>query len=140
MFYFSEASIKHMENIEFDLKQVAYRALTLSKVDFGIPSTGGLRTEEQQKLLFSEDKTSVNGISNRSKHQANSNGKSEAIDVYAYVDGKASWDHYHLLQVATAFLQAANELGVKLKWGGLFHSYIDMPHFELLTGEWKWQG
>ncbi len=133
MFYFSENSIKNMEGVEFDLKQVAYRALTISKVDFGIPSTGGLRTEEQQKLLFSKGKSKADGVNNRSKHQANKAGKSTAIDFYAYVDGHANWEPWCMTQIAAAFLQAANELGIRIKWGGFFHSLTDMPHVELVV-------
>ncbi len=133
MFYMGENSIKNMEGVEFKLKQVAYRALTISKVDFGIPSTGGLRTEEAQKLLFSAGKSKADGTNNRSKHQANKAGRSDAIDFYAYVEGKGNWEPWYLTQIAAAFLQAANELEVKIKWGGFFHSFTDMPHIELVT-------
>jgi len=37
-----------------------------------------------------------------------------------------------LAQVACAFLQAANELQIKIQWGGLWKSFEDMPHFELV--------
>ena len=55
----------------------------------------------------------------------------EALDVYAYVDGNASWEEHHLAMVATAMLQSASQLGVGLEWGGLWKSFIDMPHFQL---------
>ncbi len=135
MFYMSDSSIKNMEGVEFKLKQVTYRALAISKVDFGIPSSGGLRETEAQKLLFSEGKSKADGINNLSKHQANKNGKSDAIDFYAYVEGHASWEPWHMIQVAAAFLQAAVELEVKIKWGGFFQSLVDMPHIELVTGD-----
>ena len=54
-----------------------------------------------------------------------------AFDIYAYVDGKASWDRYHLTQVAAALLQAAALLGYPLTWGGNWKSWQDMPHFQL---------
>jgi len=54
-----------------------------------------------------------------------------ALDVYAYVDGAASWRPQHLATVAAAMLQAANELGVRLEWGGLWRSFVDMPHFQI---------
>jgi len=130
MFYMGENSIKNMEGVEFSLKQVTYRALVISKVDFGIPSTGGLRTQAEQKALFAAGKSKADGTNSVSKHQLG-----QAIDMYAYVDGKASWDHYHLVQVATAFLQAAIELDIPIKWGGFFHSFTDMPHFELIIKE-----
>ena len=54
-----------------------------------------------------------------------------AVDVYAYVDGKASWDHEHLASVAAAMLQASSELGIPLEWGGLWKGFCDRPHFQL---------
>ena len=126
MYYMGEASIRHMEGVDFNLKQVAYRALTLSKIDFGIPSTGGLRTTEQQQELYKTGKSKADGVHNLSKHQLG-----QALDFYAYVDGKASWEEEHLVQIAAAFLQAASDLGVSIKWGGFFRSFTDMPHIEL---------
>ena len=62
------------------------------------------------------------------------------MDFYAYINGAASWEHEHLAMVATAILQAASILGVKLNWGGLWSSTKkingipygwDMAHMEL---------
>ena len=100
--------------------------MKISVIDFGIPGDGGLRTAERQKQLFDKKVSKCDGTINKSYHQT---GK--AFDVYAYVDGKASWDRYHLTQVAAAILQAAAMLGYQLRWGGLFKSFVDMPHFEI---------
>lgn len=115
-----------MSGIKMDLRRVADRAIKITKVDFGIPSTGGIRSAELQNELFKDGKSMCDGYEKLSNHQYGT-----ALDFYAYVDGKASWQPEHLAQVACAFLQAANELGVKLKWGGLFRSFTDMPHVEL---------
>lgn len=131
MFQFSQASKDRLATVDPRLQLVAHRALQISKIDFGIPPYGGKRTEQEQFFLYSSGKSKADGIHNRSKHQ---DGK--ALDVYAYVDGKASWDRLHLAVVAAAMLQAATELGVKLRWGGLFKSWGDFPegdypHLEL---------
>jgi len=115
-----------MSGVDFRLKQIVYRALEKSKIDFGIPETGGLRTEEMQKALYEAGKSKADGVTNKSKHQYGL-----AVDVYAYVDGAASWESEHLTHIAAAFLQAALELDTPIKWGGFFHSFTDMPHFEL---------
>jgi len=115
-----------MSGIHIDLRRVADRAIQLTKIDFGIPSTGGIRSAEMQNELFKAGKSKCDGYENMSYHQSGN-----ALDFYAYVDGAASWEPEHLAQVACAFLQAANEQGVKLKWGGLFKSFTDMPHFEI---------
>ena len=85
-----------------------------------------MRTVKDQAALFTAGKSKADGRTNKSYHQTG-----RALDVYAYVDGKASWEKEHLAIVAVAMMQAANELGYKLEWGGLFVSFTDMPHFQL---------
>lgn len=125
-FQFSKRSLDRMEGVDQALKDIAHRALEISRVDFGIPEHGGKRTSEEQHLLYKGGKSKADGYHKWSRHQYG-----EALDVYAFVDGKASWDTEHLALVATAMLQAANELGYKLEWGGLWKSFQDMPHFQL---------
>lgn len=121
----SARSLSHLEGTDPRIKQIVKRAIYLSKVDFGIPQDGGLRTAERQNELFKDKKSRCDGYSLKSYHQT---GK--AFDVYAYVDGKASWEPEHLALVAAALLQAANTLKINLEWGGLWN-YTDMPHFQI---------
>lgn len=126
MFKFSKASEARFIGVNPELVCVCKRALAISKVDFGIPHLGGYRTAEQQNALYEAGKSQLDGYHNESYHQTGN-----AIDVYAYVDGKASWEPEHLAMVAAAMLQAACEFGVKLEWGGLWHGFVDMPHFQI---------
>jgi len=126
MFQLGKNSVINMAGIDSRLMDIVEVAIKLSNIDFGIPSSGGLRTTEDQAALFTAGKSKCDGRTNKSYHQT---GK--AIDVYAYVDGKASWDHLHLTHIATAMLQASAQLGYELKWGGLWNSWQDMPHFEI---------
>jgi|TARA_B110000967_G_scaffold93413_1_gene95995 peptidoglycan L-alanyl-D-glutamate endopeptidase CwlK len=119
-------SINNLAGVDGRLIDIADLAIKLTNIDFGIPATGGLRTEEVQAKLFEDGFSKADGVSNKSYHQS---GK--ALDVYAYVDGKASWDKLHLALIAAAMLQASAQLGYELKWGGLWKSWQDMPHFEL---------
>ena len=118
-------SLKNREGVDPRLIEISDLAIQISNVDFGIPSTGGLRSSADQAELFEQGVSKCDGYTNKSYHQT---GK--AIDVYAYVDGKASWDRQHLSSVATAMLQAASKLGHDLKWGGNWTSWQDYPHFE----------
>lgn len=115
-----------MSGVSVRLQEICELALTISKVDFGIPSSGGLRTAEQQGGLFKAGKSKCDGYLNLSNHQSGN-----ALDFYAYVNGRASWDDLHLAMVATAFLQAASQLGYNLSWGGNFRNFKDFPHVEL---------
>jgi|TARA_B110000971_G_scaffold215949_1_gene250224 peptidoglycan L-alanyl-D-glutamate endopeptidase CwlK len=126
MFQLGKNSVINMAGIDSRLMDIVEVAIKLSNIDFGIPSSGGLRTTEDQAALFTAGKSKCDGRTNKSYHQT---GK--AVDVYAYVDGKASWDHLHLTHIATAMLQASAQLGYELKWGGLWNSWQDMPHFEI---------
>jgi peptidoglycan L-alanyl-D-glutamate endopeptidase CwlK len=126
MFVFGKKSKKRLQRVDSRLQEVMKRALELSLIDFGIPEYGGLRTAEEQWELFQTGKSKADGMNKKSYHQT---GK--AVDIYAYVEGKASWDECYLSLIATAVLQAANELGYKVTWGGLWKNFRDMPHFQV---------
>jgi len=125
-FKFGTASLDHMFGIDTKLIRIAHRAIELTKVDFGIPESGGVRSDKAQYALFKKGASKCDGTRNRSKHQ-----DGRALDFYAYVNGAASWETGHLAQIAAAFLQASIELGYPIQWGGLFRSFIDQPHIEL---------
>jgi|TARA_R110000787_G_scaffold243096_1_gene349057 peptidoglycan L-alanyl-D-glutamate endopeptidase CwlK len=126
MFKLGKNSLNNLVGVDERLIDIAEVAIKLSNIDFGIPSTGGLRTEEVQAKLFADGVSKADGVNSKSYHQS---GK--ALDVYAYVDGKASWDKLHLSLIAAAMLQASAQLGYELKWGGLWKSWQDYPHFEI---------
>ena len=127
MFKLGSNSIKNLAGVDGRLVETVTLAITISPIDFGIPSTGGLRSEADQAQLFKDGVSKASGKEgSRSYHQS---GK--AVDLYAYVDGKASWDKAHLTIIATSMLQAAAHLGYPLKWGGLWKSWQDMPHYEI---------
>lgn len=126
MYKLSSRSLANMHGVHNDLQRVAKRAIEITKIDFGIPELGGLRNAAQQRALYESGKSKCDGTRKKSRHQTGL-----ALDFYAYVDGKGSWSKEHLAQVACAFFQAASELDIGLKWGGLFTSFTDMPHVEL---------
>jgi len=118
-------SLNNLAGVDTRLIEISDRAIQLSIIDFGIPSSGGLRTIKEQAALFTAGKSKADGRTNKSYHQTG-----RALDVFAFVDGKASWDKLHLALIAAAMLQASSELGYRLTWGGLW-KWQDMPHFQL---------
>lgn len=126
-FTLSEKSKSNMKGVDERLIEIAEMAISITRIDFGIPADGGIRTAERQNELFKSGKSKCDGYKNKSEHQS---GK--ALDFYAFVDGKASWNSEHLSMVAAAFLQSASILGYKLNWGGLWRSFVDMPHVQLM--------
>ncbi len=117
MFYLSQTSLKRREGVNSKLIAINDLALTISPIDFGIPEFGGIRTVEEQRRLFNNGKSKADGLTNKSYHQSGN-----ALDFFAYVDGRASWQHDHLAMVAAAHLQAASILGYALEWGGFWKS------------------
>ena len=134
----SKNSIKNMDGVHPDLIMVCEVALGISMIDFGIPSTGGLRTAAVQNKLYMDGKSKADGFETLSNHQAKEDGYSHALDFYGYVDGKASWEEQHLAMIAAAFLQAASNLSIAVEWGGFWRGKQsklygwDMPHMQLV--------
>lgn len=127
MYQLSSKSKQRREGVDPRLIEISDLAIQITVIDFGHPADAGKRTAERQNELYLEGKSKADGYNKLSCHQS---GK--ALDFYAFVDGKASWDTEHLAMVAAAFLQAASILGYRLKWGGLWKSFKDYPHVELV--------
>jgi peptidoglycan L-alanyl-D-glutamate endopeptidase CwlK len=102
------------------LTRVVNRAAELSSVSFGISE--GLRTLERQRQLLAAGKSQTM----KSYHLS---GK--AVDVYAIVDGRVSWEWKYYEAINKAFQEAAKELGAKITWGGSWKTLKDGPHFQL---------
>ena len=109
--------------------------------DFGI-SDGHRRAEEQWELYMqgrvatpsgyqitdsSKVVTNCDGIKLLSNHQSGN-----AVDFFAYVNGKANYEPSNLALIATCFFAAAEELDLVIKWGGNFFSRADGPHIEII--------
>lgn len=125
-YVFSKKSKNHRLGVDPRLIEISDLAILITPIDFGIPQSGGLRAALEQRELFNDGKSQRDGYKKKSKHQTGM-----ALDFYAYVNGKASWDAYHLAIVAAAHLQAASILGHKLEWGGLWKKFGDLCHVEL---------
>jgi peptidoglycan L-alanyl-D-glutamate endopeptidase CwlK len=140
VFKLSKTSLRNLDGVHPELVGVVKLAIQITKVDFGV--SDGYRTQEQQNKLYRQGRsepgdiiTNIDGYDKKSNHQSGN-----AVDVFAYVDGKPSWDEHHLSMVACAMLEAAVRCGVNLRWGGLWSSKgkkkygvehgWDMPHFE----------
>ena len=148
-FKLSNRSLSKLEGVDAGLVDVVKKAITLTKIDFGV--TYGMRTVEEQKKLVAAGKSQTM----KSKHL-----EGRAVDLMAYVDGKGCWELNVYDDLCDAMKEAAIELGIAVKWGaawseGDIRSYegtsedammayidlrrsqsrrpfIDGPHFELM--------
>jgi peptidoglycan LD-endopeptidase CwlK len=98
----------------------------------------GVRSPKRQgELVFRGSSRTL-----ASKHLLQPDGYGHAVDVVAVgdLDGDGdvdaqdrarTWDPVIYTGIAGAFARAAEELGIKVKWGGAFKTFFDGPHFEL---------
>lgn len=104
-------------------------------VDFSVIE--GVRTKERQIELVEQKKSKTLD----SKHLADQNGKSRAMDLAPY---PIDWeDRERFILFAGFVLGVAQQLGIKLIWGGDWNrdfytkdtGFFDSPHFELHKDE-----
>ena len=131
MYRLGKKSLENLKGVNPILIEILERALEISSnrvdgVDFTIINTAGIRTPEEQNRLFKQGVSNADGYIKISKHQTG-----DALDVVPYVNGRASWDEKELLKVAICMLQASKELGYRLKWGGFWRTFKDLPHYQV---------
>ena len=132
MYKLSQRSLLRIAGIDDELLELVQRSIAKSPIDFGIPEFGGYRTAKEQNELFKKDVSKCDGIKVLSKHQSGN-----AFDVYAYINGRASWDPVHLAIIAGVILSEAKVMNLKIRWGGTFGSNNfkgwDSGHYELIN-------
>lgn len=125
-FKFAQRSENNLVGVKASLVAVVRRTLEITPVDFAVIE--GLRTQERQRELFKEGKSKTMN----SKHLTG-----DAVDVMPVgADWKKPTDW---LPVLNAVKQAAEEKGVKLRFGYTWTQspndtpaeFLDAPHIEL---------
>lgn len=119
-FKLSQRSLSRLEGVHPDLVAVVKKAITITPVDFAV--TEGLRTKERQRQLVASGASRTMNSRHLTGH---------AVDLAAIVGGKIRWDWPLYDQISLAMKQAANQLGIKIVWGGDWLTFKDGPHFEL---------
>jgi peptidoglycan L-alanyl-D-glutamate endopeptidase CwlK len=126
-FRFSQSSLNRFRGVHPELVALATRALEISPLDFAV--TQGVRTEDQQQDAFdggfSECNPSAGCVS---KHQ-----RGRALDLAPIFDGRVELNSRARIRELAPFVkQAADELGVRVKWLGEPDSeFVDVFHWEL---------
>lgn len=117
-FILGDRSTKNLVGVNADLVKVVKRALELSPVDFTVIE--GLRTKERQAELMKQGFTRTLN----SRHIIG-----EAVDI---VPLPVDWKNPKPFGlVAEAMKKAADELGVKITWGGSWRTFKDLPHYQI---------
>ena len=110
-FRLGSRSLAKLEGVHPDLVAVVQRAIELTDVDFGV--TYGVRTVEEQEKLVAQGRSQTM----KSKHLIQPDGYSHAVDLVAYFGSDISWELNVYDNIADAMAEAANEVGIPLKWG-----------------------
>ena len=117
-FIIGKRSTNNLAGVHPQLVAVVKRALELSQVDFTVIE--GLRTKERQAELMKQGFTRTLN----SRHIIG-----EAVDI---VPLPVDWNNPKPFGlVAEAMKKAAEELGVKITWGGDWKSFVDLPHYQI---------
>lgn len=141
-YLFGARSTAELETCHQDLQRVAHRALGYGVMDFSV--TDGRRTTEEQIKLHRQGRSTLDGVTRKSKHQVDPPELSRAMDLMPYpgvVNGVSVWkDKQRFSVLAGLILAAAAEEGIAIRWGGdwdgdgnnVDSDLHDMPHFELV--------
>lgn len=105
----SEQSLQRLKGVHPDLVKVVKRAIQITEMDFAVNE--GLRTVERQRQLVK---------SGASQTMKSNHLTGRAVDLVPTPDGGPmnwnDWGNYYVM--ATAMRKAAEELSVKVRWGG----------------------
>lgn len=125
----SKRSIMRLDKVNPLLIAIVVDSIRESPFDFGIPEYGGFRTAEEQNALYNKRPrvSYKDGYRNMSYHQTGN-----AFDIYAFVNGKATWEQKYYEPIARHIQKIAmDKYGTRLTWGGDWHGFKDLPHFQI---------
>lgn len=108
------ASRRELKGVHPQLVRVVERAIELTTQDFTVHD--GVRTLEEQKALVARGASKTMN----SRHLIRSDGFGHAVDLVPWINGKPRWEWEPIFDIAFAMQTAARELGVNLRWGGVW--------------------
>lgn len=143
-YQFSANSEKELNTATENLQKVFRLAIKVSQVDFGVSE--GYRPVKRQQKLYAQGRTepgkivtNVDGINKLSDHNEE---PSKAVDIYAWVDGKVTYEEKYMMYLGGVITACANKLGINIKWGANWdgdgilvtdQNLIDAPHYSDIT-------
>lgn len=138
MYRFGKQSKKNLATLSREAQEILNEAIKI--IDFTIIS--GYRSPERQLELFKHGRelrnkkwviidrkkvvTFCDGVNKKSNHQ---DKKNPAFDAVPYPIDWRNEKRFYML--AGVFKAVAHKLGYKLKWGGEWKGFRDLPHYEV---------
>ncbi len=143
-FQYGPSSNAKLDTVHPHLRMIAIRALQRSPYDITI--VHGWRGEEIQNALF-DSHASTKRFPDSRHNKSQDPGLpdplkvSDAIDFAPWIDGGIPWNETHIFAaIAGLMFAAADELGLKIRWGGDWdtdgntreHKLQDWGHIEII--------
>ena len=132
-YFLSQRSLQRLEGVDPRLVSVVKKAIQITTQDFAVLE--GLRTPERQAELYAQGRTAPGPVVTWTMDSPHLHGR--AVDLVPY---PVDWDDLSKFDaIAKAMFTAADEVGVKLRWGADWDmdgkprekGESDSPHFEL---------
>jgi hypothetical protein len=83
------------------------------------------RGQKEQNIAFASGKSKLQWPNSR--HNCS---PARAVDLAPF---PTDWNDRHaFVELATYVLAAASDLGIRVRWGGHYAGFPDLPHFELI--------
>ncbi len=111
-------SLSRLKGVHPDMDAIVRESITRTPVDFGVHS--GVRTTKEQKELFANKASKLDGVKRKSKHQKQADGFGWAVDLVPYVSGTLRWEWPLIYPIAATFSIVAQEMETTLRWGGVW--------------------
>jgi peptidoglycan L-alanyl-D-glutamate endopeptidase CwlK len=120
----SERDTLRLNGVRAELRDVAELAARRIKEDMGVTMiiTEGLRTAKRQAELVK---------AGASKTMTSNHLTGRAFDFGLVVGKQARWDWPLFMQAGKIVKGAAEDLGIRIVWGGDWTRFRDGPHVEL---------
>lgn len=114
MFKLGRRSRSELKGVDKRLVACVETAIQLTSQDFTV--FDGLRSREEQQLLYFRGASQRDGYKRLSEHQ-----KGRAVDLVPWIAGKPRWEWDAIYPIAFAMYRAARQQGLSLRWGGCWH-------------------
>lgn len=126
----SEANIRTLNLKAQETARVFLGAFT-AQTDFVVKIISGTRTYAEQNLLYAQGRTRPGRKVTNARGGSSNHNFGIAWDIGIFVEGRYLGDSPLYKRAATIALTAT----MGLEWGGNWTTFVDKPHYQLVTGK-----
>ena len=125
MYKFSELSLSRLNSCHKDIQTLMKEVMTRQIMDFSILQ--GYRNKEDQNEAYKRGTSKL-----RWPHSRHNHSPSLAVDIAAYPISNFNDDNTNrTIALAWHVKKIAKKLDIPIYWGGDWHPFVDIYHFQL---------